>query len=478
MNIMDSIIQKIIRQVDGGYVVFSHKGKRLGGPYPNIEQAKNRLRQVEYFKHIGKIQKLAMKRRVYDPQYGKWREGMPSPKGLRRGDYFRDKEGNLWGIVGLRDRKRVVAAWKVPEYRRKGPVLIPRGFERGVPIGPRIEFDTLHNYARKREQILNTMRSIWDTPHKSSGMRAQFNDLQRQLNVLDDKFRIAVSSPSSVKHGVWASTGTPKHKKRIKFTRGEREVLHETRAAAMERNVSRKWPQWLKDKKRRVREMLRRMDAKAKTRTNRILSGSRVPAKAFRNFGLGALGAYGIWLGYKYAVRPSKSSSEQSMSVDFGRNFHRVSKMGMGNVRGQKFYLPKKPLSVSKPIDFATRGKGQLSFQQMRTIGDTDITRVALIGNRLYAQNIIDNQLVQKPVGKYAARAWWGKKISWNNIGKSAKGVGFINDVGYYQTNDKKGNTLFLLPEDGRALEKGTKSVERASVHTLCKLVERGLANV
>jgi hypothetical protein len=34
-----------------GYVVQSESGKNLGGPYKTKEDAKKRLRQVEFFKH-------------------------------------------------------------------------------------------------------------------------------------------------------------------------------------------------------------------------------------------------------------------------------------------------------------------------------------------------------------------------------------------------------------------------------------------
>lgn len=34
-----------------GYAVKSEKGRNLGGPYKTKEEAKKRLRQVEYFKH-------------------------------------------------------------------------------------------------------------------------------------------------------------------------------------------------------------------------------------------------------------------------------------------------------------------------------------------------------------------------------------------------------------------------------------------
>lgn len=34
-----------------GYMVKSEKGRNLGGPYKTRDEAKKRLRQVEYFKH-------------------------------------------------------------------------------------------------------------------------------------------------------------------------------------------------------------------------------------------------------------------------------------------------------------------------------------------------------------------------------------------------------------------------------------------
>ena len=41
----------MIVRVKGGYKVVSSKGRNLGGPYKNVEEAKKRLRQVEFFKH-------------------------------------------------------------------------------------------------------------------------------------------------------------------------------------------------------------------------------------------------------------------------------------------------------------------------------------------------------------------------------------------------------------------------------------------
>jgi hypothetical protein len=41
----------MIKKVKEGYQVLSSKGKNLGGPYKTLEEAKKRLRQVEFFKH-------------------------------------------------------------------------------------------------------------------------------------------------------------------------------------------------------------------------------------------------------------------------------------------------------------------------------------------------------------------------------------------------------------------------------------------
>jgi hypothetical protein len=44
-------VPRMIKKVKEGYKVVSEKsGKNLGGPYKTKEQAKDRLRQVEFFK--------------------------------------------------------------------------------------------------------------------------------------------------------------------------------------------------------------------------------------------------------------------------------------------------------------------------------------------------------------------------------------------------------------------------------------------
>jgi hypothetical protein len=41
----------MIKKVREGYRVVSSKGKNLGGPYRTLQEAKKRLRHVEFFKH-------------------------------------------------------------------------------------------------------------------------------------------------------------------------------------------------------------------------------------------------------------------------------------------------------------------------------------------------------------------------------------------------------------------------------------------
>jgi hypothetical protein len=43
----------MIKKVEGGYVVVSHKGKRLSKKYKSRKAAEKRLKQVEHFKHRG-----------------------------------------------------------------------------------------------------------------------------------------------------------------------------------------------------------------------------------------------------------------------------------------------------------------------------------------------------------------------------------------------------------------------------------------
>jgi hypothetical protein len=41
----------MIKKVKEGYKALSSKGKNLGGPYETLDEAKKRLRQVEFLKH-------------------------------------------------------------------------------------------------------------------------------------------------------------------------------------------------------------------------------------------------------------------------------------------------------------------------------------------------------------------------------------------------------------------------------------------
>lgn len=44
----------MIKPVDGGFMVVSHTGRNLGGPYKSRKAAEARLAQIEKFKHMKK----------------------------------------------------------------------------------------------------------------------------------------------------------------------------------------------------------------------------------------------------------------------------------------------------------------------------------------------------------------------------------------------------------------------------------------
>lgn len=43
----------MIRKQEGGYVIYSEKGKKLSRKYKSRKAAERRLQQIEYFKHKG-----------------------------------------------------------------------------------------------------------------------------------------------------------------------------------------------------------------------------------------------------------------------------------------------------------------------------------------------------------------------------------------------------------------------------------------
>jgi hypothetical protein len=42
----------VIRKTSKGWIVVSESGRRMGGPYKTLKEAKTRLSQVEMFKHM------------------------------------------------------------------------------------------------------------------------------------------------------------------------------------------------------------------------------------------------------------------------------------------------------------------------------------------------------------------------------------------------------------------------------------------
>jgi hypothetical protein len=54
----------MIKKLRNGYRVVSSIGKNLGGPYKTLEEAKKRLRQVEFFKRRGATTRRVTRRKV------------------------------------------------------------------------------------------------------------------------------------------------------------------------------------------------------------------------------------------------------------------------------------------------------------------------------------------------------------------------------------------------------------------------------
>ena len=52
----------MIKRVNDAYQVLSSTGRNLGGPYKTLEEAKKRLRQVEFFKHRSQTSQIARAR--------------------------------------------------------------------------------------------------------------------------------------------------------------------------------------------------------------------------------------------------------------------------------------------------------------------------------------------------------------------------------------------------------------------------------
>lgn len=50
-DLLEDLLTEVIKKKSDGWYVLSKKGKNLGGPYSSEKKAKERLKQVEYFKH-------------------------------------------------------------------------------------------------------------------------------------------------------------------------------------------------------------------------------------------------------------------------------------------------------------------------------------------------------------------------------------------------------------------------------------------
>lgn len=91
----DSKISDIIKKTSQGYEIYSHNGKRLSKPLKTLKEAKERLKQIETFKHMHDS-----RYRGYDIEYkgDLWQVWKDTPEGDEKiaGDFDSEEEAKSW----------------------------------------------------------------------------------------------------------------------------------------------------------------------------------------------------------------------------------------------------------------------------------------------------------------------------------------------------------------------------------------------
>ena len=94
-KISDSKIQDIIKKESEGYIIYSHKGKRLSKAFKTKEEAEKRLKQIEMFKHM-----KDSSYKGYDIEYkgDLWQVWKDTPDGdkIIAGDFPSEEEAREW----------------------------------------------------------------------------------------------------------------------------------------------------------------------------------------------------------------------------------------------------------------------------------------------------------------------------------------------------------------------------------------------
>lgn len=107
----DSKISDIIKKTSQGYEIYSHNGKRLSKPLKTLKEAKERLKQIETFKHMHDS-----RYRGYDIEYkgDLWQVWRDTPEGDEKiaGDFDSEEEAKAW----------IDAQYDVRPIRKEEPV--------------------------------------------------------------------------------------------------------------------------------------------------------------------------------------------------------------------------------------------------------------------------------------------------------------------------------------------------------------------
>ena len=120
--VSDAKISDIIKKTDQGYIIYSRTGKRLSKPFRTREQAEERLKQIEMFKHMKKDSQY----KGYDIEYkgDLWQVWSDNHEGDRKlaGDFPSEEEAREW-IDSQREAKPQAPARKAEpapqrEYHR------------------------------------------------------------------------------------------------------------------------------------------------------------------------------------------------------------------------------------------------------------------------------------------------------------------------------------------------------------------------
>lgn len=381
------------------------------------------------------LHKMAVKKETYQ---GNFRRGQPAPSDTRTGDYFQDHKGNWWGVK--RDRT-ITDAWRLPEYRKQeehGPLWVAE--EAGRPIA--------HGKKYKR----------------TGAERMEAVERQGQLE---------------------SEIG-----RRHKLKPSAEQIAAYNKKLAAQADKMRRWQ-------------------------NSLGYRMRKPLRAAGLLGMGGLAAYGA---YKY-LTPRRNANDPSR---FGAEVGKVQK---GSLNLKRSFRQR-----SQNCNEITRGLRRLAAQANRTPHQRRKIRDAIRANPYNYQDLesvfVDktsepdysyNDVVRtsaptskegkyrkelrdfRPYGKYIASVVRNRKKriaevmrraspavrekmrdhffrdGLRDLDKVGKRQGFINDNGFYETYDERGQLVKMLPEFGKQYERGKLTLQKASLMTLKKLISSNI---